>query len=241
MCKTNTMTEKRSRQARRQGAAFALALLVAAGCSSTTTHWLFKAPPKSGNPFPDLAFNSLPAGAAAALGLPADVDSFSLSQLDGQLAIVMVTDLYCRYCQKAAPQAVRLYRLLQERQPDGNVRMLAIALANSEFEANLYREKYSIPFPVMPDPDSQLRTAMGKVGTPAFFAVRLGTGTPRTVSKQDGQFESDQDMTDFLESSLKAVDLAAVDERDRLLRANAGPTLCSACHTSLPEAFSPLP
>ena len=185
-----------------------LALALLAGCTGTTPHWIFKAPPARGAAFPDLLFRAVPEDAAAALGLPAGTATFPLHRIRGRLVIVMVADLYCRYCQKAAPQAVALHRALTERRLTNEVRMLCIVLGNSAFEADLYRQKYAIPFPVLPDPDSQFRAALGKVGTPSFFAVRIGTDALQVVSKQAGMFETDQERRAFLSKSLEAAGLA---------------------------------
>ncbi len=81
--------------------------------------------------------------------------------------------MYCPHCQKDAPTVNKLYEALQ-KDPDlrGTMKLIGIGIGNTPYEINLYREKYSIVFPLFPDPDMSVGKALGVRGTPTFIGIK---------------------------------------------------------------------
>ena len=181
--------------------------LLCAGCVFPA--WVVRQPPRTGGRFPDLPL-SRPSSEVECryLGLKPEATTFGLRDVQAELAIVAVFDMYCRYCQKAAPDMVGMYREIGRDLPDGRVKMIGIALGNSEFEANHFKDKYGIPFPVFPDPDSSKRMLMGRVGTPSFFGVCLADASTKILAVHAGAFDDSKEAHSFLLKALREAGLA---------------------------------
>ena len=53
-----------------------------------------------------------------------------------------------------------------------NIRVIGIGVGNTAFEVNTFREKFAIPFPLFPDPDFKIYSALGKVRTPFYIGIK---------------------------------------------------------------------
>jgi peroxiredoxin len=89
---------------------------------------------------------------------------------------------YCPYCQREAPALNQLYRAIQE-DPGLKDRMKLFGLAadNTYFETELYRDRYEVPFHLVPDPELRVAQILGEVRTPHFLVLRLEPGGPGRV------------------------------------------------------------
>ena len=106
------------------------------------------------------------------LGLHPEAVTFVLEDVEGEVLFVELFDMYCHRCQKVAPAANELYRLLQERGYGGRIKMLGIAMGNTEFEAETFRQRFRPAFPVVPDRGKAVSRALGCELTPSFIALR---------------------------------------------------------------------
>jgi len=70
-----------------------------------------------------------------------------------------------------------LYQAIQGR-PDLKERMkiVGVGAGNSEFEVQQFREKYRIPFPLVPDKYNKVAQALKVSSTPTFVGVRVQAG-----------------------------------------------------------------
>jgi peroxiredoxin len=147
--------------------------------------------PGQGDFFPD---QSLPvpedAGAREYLGLEQGGDTFAVSDIDAELVLVEIFSMYCPYCQKEAPEVNRLLELIRDRGLGDRVKILGIAPGNSDYEVSVFRSKFSIAFPLFPDPDFVWHKRVGEVGTPYFFLVRNEEGKSRVLYSEVGGFGS---------------------------------------------------
>jgi len=131
------------------------------------------AAPKVGDVLPDLPVTArLTPAEAAALGLPANAQSFRLSQIKAQVLLVEVFSMYCPRCQAAAPAVNRLHERLAAAPQARELRFVALGAGNTAFEVDFYRKKYNTPMPLLPDEDYSLHKAFRAVGTPAFFVLK---------------------------------------------------------------------
>jgi len=118
----------------------------------------------------------LPAPESAAqkqyLGLPADSRTFSLEEIEAQILIVKIFDIYCHVCQKAAPGANALYELIREKGYGGRIKMIGLAVGNTPFEAETFRMNFSTPFPIFPDRDKLAAKGVGYERVPEFVCLQ---------------------------------------------------------------------
>ncbi len=124
------------------------------------------------------------------LGLP-DTKTFSLSQVDADLLLIEVFSMYCPYCQRAAPKVNELYGLIaRDAEMRGSVRMIGIGIGNTPYEVEIFRKRYNVPFPLLPDEESAVQKCAGEaLRTPTFIAVKMGPkGIEQVVDVHVGAF-----------------------------------------------------
>jgi peroxiredoxin len=159
-------------------------------------------PPPEGGGFPDIGI-PVPSGAEAQsyLGVKSQ-GTFTVSQVKAEMVIFEVFSMYCPHCQKEAPSVNELYRLIDSRSElKGKVKIVGIGAGNSSFEVDLFKKKYNISFPLIPDPDFSLHRALGEVRTPYFIAVKIpADGQPKVLYSKVG---SPGEPGPFLESLVK--------------------------------------
>ncbi|NOY81829.1 MAG: TlpA family protein disulfide reductase [Kiritimatiellaeota bacterium] len=176
------------------------------GCSHLPT-WFLKAPPNRGDTFPSVVLEA-PSDPSARtyLGLKPGATTFAVQDIRADMVIIEVLDMYCRFCQQGAPAANELRKMLESRGVADRVKMIGIAIGNSRFEAALFADRFRVRFPVVPDPDSTVRHALGRVGTPAFYAVRITDGNAVIVARHNGLPKHD-DTARFLDRALSRAGL----------------------------------
>ena len=158
-------------------------------------------PPAAGDTLTALKL-AVPAerGDRAYLGLPGG-DFFELSQVKGEVIILEVMSMYCPFCQKEAPVVNELYRLIEENPKlKGRIKLLGIGAGNSSYELKVFREKYRVPFPLVPDRDFAIHRALGEVRTPYFIGVKIQKDVSEVFYSKLGGFG---DAGAFLEEILR--------------------------------------
>jgi thiol-disulfide isomerase/thioredoxin len=127
--------------------------------------------------------------------------AFKFTEIKAEVLIVEVLSMYCPHCQKEAPNINKLYRMIEDR-PDlrGRVKMIGIARKNSPFEADVFRERYKILFPLFSDGDGSISKSLGVYGTPTFICVKINTnGSYEGLLFKAGRLKN---VNDFLEELL---------------------------------------
>ena len=165
-------------------------LIVCLGVGCATGPWILRGEPGRGDPFPDLGL-TVPESPLEReeLGLSVEDGEFHFADVSADVILVEVFDMYCRYCQEGAPEAVELSVLSELPRGNVKIRMIGIAVGNSEYEAALFKRKYNIPFPVFADTDNRYRDALGaRLGKPSYFALRLAGEQKRVIDVQSGMF-----------------------------------------------------
>ncbi len=160
---------------------------------------LFAVQPVLGADRPPQAGGALP---AIALPAPSDAQernylgvsgrsSFNVSQVKAPIVVMQVLSMYCPYCQKEAPNVNALFKMVEENKDlKGKIKIIGIGAGNSTYETNLFRKKYAVPFPVLPDPDFVVYGQIGgEVRTPYFIAVKNEPGKqPVVIYSELGSF-----------------------------------------------------
>ncbi len=134
-------------------------------------------PPKPGSLFPHISFPApVEESVRAYLGL-GDGTSFTVDQVDADVVVIEIFSMYCPHCQREAPVVNRFYQVtLQRARPGKKVKIFGVGVGNSQFEVNIFRKKYAIPFPLLPDGDYRIHKLLGQTRTPHFIAVKKEPG-----------------------------------------------------------------
>ena len=126
---------------------------------------------------------------------------FKVQQIKADVVIIEIFSMYCPYCQAEAPNMNRLYSMI-ESDPvlKGKIKIIGIGIGNSSFETGIFKKKYKVEFPLMPDGDFKLHKIVGEVRTPYFIVVNLKGGKKEVIYSRLGAFG---DNRVFLEKIIK--------------------------------------
>jgi peroxiredoxin len=149
------------------------------------------APPQAGSVLPDL---NLPVpestGERNYLGLEGGA-YFKIPQIKAKVVIIEIFSMYCPHCQREAPEINRMYSII-ENNPDlkGKIKLIGIGAGNSPFEVQVFKEKYTVPFPLFSDDKFTLHKCFGEVRTPYFIGVKINDdGSHRIFYSKLGEFK----------------------------------------------------
>jgi len=166
---------------KRKIACFAVVIL--ALLTSTVSVAAENSPPKAGSTLPVMEL--LKPGDSAYLkylGLPGGGNSFKINQIKAKVVIIQIYSMYCPYCQAEAPNINRLYASIENNSAlKDKIKIIGIGVGNSQFETGIYKKKYTVAFPLIPDEDFKLHKIFGEVRTPYFTAVKLNSEKPPEV------------------------------------------------------------
>jgi thiol-disulfide isomerase/thioredoxin len=157
-------------------------LLLAALAAAVPIHTAGQ--PKAGEKLFDL---TLPVPSERAdrtyLGLSGWGKTFKMADVKANLVLIEILSMYCPFCQKEAPIVNQLYEAI-EKDPvaKGKIKIIGIGAGNSSYETDVFRKKYSVPFPVFPDPDYDIHKKCGEVRTPFFIAVKLNANGTQDIT-----------------------------------------------------------
>ncbi len=131
---------------------------------------------------------------------------FRLVDLKGKFILLELFSMYCPICQAEAPVVNSVFSLLNEK-PElaSTVRMLGIGAGNTPFEVDVYRKKYQVPFPLVPDDKMTFRKAYSEeIRTPTFILVRVDEqGRLSVLFKHVGQMKEPQLYVDAVVKAVK--------------------------------------
>jgi peroxiredoxin len=159
-----------------------LALFMAKAISATEI-----GPPQVGGIFPELELLKPDNPAELKyLGLSGS-GSFKINQIKADVVIIEIFSMYCPYCQGEAPNINNLFALIENNPAYKNkIKIIGIGINNSLFETNIFKKKYKIEFPLIPDGDFKLHKIIGEVRTPYFIVVKLKDGKKEVIYSKLG-------------------------------------------------------
>lgn len=168
-------------------------------CTLLTTSLAAAAPLDIGAIFPDV---TLPApvdpAQRAYLGLAGD-QPFTLSQVKGRVVLVEMLNVLCPHCRKQSKPYNDLYRMI-EADPDtrGEIKLLGVAVANSDEAIQDFVDIYGIMFPIVSDRNFNLHRALRAGPTPfSLYVLRDQPGDKGVIT--DTHLGVDRDMDDLFD------------------------------------------
>lgn len=128
--------------------------------------------------------------------------SFKLNQIKADVVIIEIFSMYCPYCQGEAPNINNLYAFIENSPAYKNrIKIIGIGINNSLFETGIFKKKYKIEFPLIPDGDFKLHKIIGEVRTPYFIVVKLKGGKTEVIYSKLGALG---DNKSFIEQIVKS-------------------------------------
>jgi hypothetical protein len=131
--------------------------------------------------------------------------------------LVEMMNVHCSSCRTQAPTYNKLYALIEsDPKTKGQIKMLAIAAGNGDEEVKEFRDKYRVPFPLIPDPGFDMHRAIGSSPTPFSIYVRQDTSgrMGRVIDTHLGPIFDHGDLFRQL-AGMMTMDLAAIENQGR--------------------------
>jgi peroxiredoxin len=121
-----------------------------------------------------------------------------LSEIKAKTVILVAFSMYCPHCQREAPALNELSSLIQSRGLAEEVKLIGVGIGNSDFEVQVFRDKYATTFPLFSDPDFTINKEIGEVGTPFFYVLTMNPEKKeiRVAKTMLGRMESAQSFLD---------------------------------------------
>jgi peroxiredoxin len=126
-----------------------------------------------------------------------------LSEINAKTVILVAFSMYCPHCQREAPALNDLNALIASRGLSEEVKLIGVGIGNSDFEVQVFRDKYATTFPLFSDPDFRINKELGEVGTPFFYVLAMDPEKKeiRVVRTLLGRMESAES---FFDQAMKA-------------------------------------
>ena len=96
-----------------------------------------------------------------------------LLEIKTKTVILVAFSMYCPHCQREAPILNELNALIESRGLAEDVKLIGVGIGNSDFEVQVFRDKYATTFPLFSDPDFTVNKEIGEVGTPFFYVLAM--------------------------------------------------------------------
>ena len=136
-------------------------------CFATTA---FAQPPKPGDTLPPLTMAAFAVEEdASAIGLKTNAP-FTIADINTPYIMIEIIGVYCSICHEQSPSLTRLFKRLKKTKLDKKITMLGIAAGGTAMEVKYIREQEYI-FPVTPDPEFEIYTALSEPKTPFTMII----------------------------------------------------------------------
>jgi thiol-disulfide isomerase/thioredoxin len=128
---------------------------------------------------------------------------FRVPQIKTRVVIIEIFSMYCPQCQKIAPGIEELYRLIEgDVGLKDKIKLIGIGAGNSCYEVEVFKRTFNIPFPLFPDNDFTIHSALGDVRSPYFIAIKISKNGTHDVIHSE--LDSFKDAETFLELMIDA-------------------------------------
>jgi len=149
---------------------------------------LVSVPAWAGDVFPDVILTGKISDAQKSyLGVSGEEPK--VSDIKADYVFFELYSMYCPICQHDAPKVNELYDKIALTGRAGHIKFVGLAAGNTSFEVDFYRKKFNVSFPLFEDPDYVMHKALGEVGTPSFYLVKLKGGGMEVLFFQEGEIK----------------------------------------------------
>jgi hypothetical protein len=93
-----------------------------------------------------------------------------------EVVVLNFFDMYCHTCQTMASHVGELQRMVRQRGLDSRIGFYAIGWGNSPMESEMYRKRFGVGYPVIPDPELVISKRFGRFRPPLLIALRRQGG-----------------------------------------------------------------
>lgn len=114
---------------------------------------------------------------------------FTLADIKADYLLVNAFSMYCPICQRDAPHLNKVYETVNAADTEGRVKFLGLGLGNTAFEVAFFQKKYNVEYPIVWDDDYAIHKALGEVGTPTYYLVKLTGGSYEILHQSEGEIE----------------------------------------------------
>ncbi len=129
-------------------------------------------PPKAGDKLGKISFAAPVSNEDLAyLDVANGAKEFSLDQIKSPLVVLQLFSMYCTYCQEEAPQVNEFYKLINQKGLGDKIKIFGVGVKNSRMETDLFRKKFKVAFPLLPDPEGVVHGQLGNPMTPFFVVI----------------------------------------------------------------------
>jgi hypothetical protein len=92
--------------------------------------------------------------------------------MPAKLVLIELFSLYCTVCQKQAPKANKIYKLIEgDEGLREDIKMIGIGVGNNQKEIGFFKTHYRVPFPLCPDPYFEIHKKLEEPRTPFILLV----------------------------------------------------------------------
>ena len=100
------------------------------------------------------------------------VETFSIDQLDCQLALIEIVGVYCPQCHIQMPLFNKLfYRIKRDADLYKKTKIIAVAVGANPMEIAYFKKEHQISYPVIKDPEFEIHKLLGEPRTPFIMLV----------------------------------------------------------------------
>jgi thiol-disulfide isomerase/thioredoxin len=119
----------------------------------------------------------------AYLGLADGGTNFVLEDIQCEVLIVDLFDMYCHVCQTVAPHVNALYREAQDRGLGRRVKFIGLGVGDTQLEVTTFKQKLKVPFPVFPDRKTAAARQFGDFKLPNTLVLKHRNGQLQVVQR----------------------------------------------------------
>jgi len=113
----------------------------------------------------------------------ADVVGPDYRNSTADVVVLSFFDMYCPVCQRSADEVNQLYWMTQSQ--GGRVAFYAVGKKNTPMEAETYRKRFKVPFPVVADRQLAISSRFAGFKPPLWIALRREGGDWREFYRAD--------------------------------------------------------
>jgi peroxiredoxin len=91
------------------------------------------------------------------------------------IVVLNFFDMYCIHCQRDAKHVNELYSRIKSKY-GSKVAFYGVGWGNSPMEVEMYRKRYNVKYPLIPDEQKTISKRFGKVRTPLIIVLKKEGG-----------------------------------------------------------------